>query len=455
MTTQNVTFIVEDAAGMGPGGVDEGDGSSEIEIFVNLAGGTSHLLSVRFGDFPSRFAVGQDGFNLNADESTDDLDITVLGTPEIDVRGGFATPVNVGAQGGDGTGAARTDPIEFLGSSAGDTVVGGDGADEINALGGNDTVQGHVGDDLVRLGLGDEDTFDGGSGFDTVDYAGGMIATGVTVDLALTGPQPTGVGGVDTLAGVENAAGTMLDDVLRGTDGPNILDGGGGGDILEGRGGLDLLNGRTGNDRIEARDGGADTVDCNDGADVAVADAAPLDTLLGCETVLFPPVPVVPAAPAATAAAGAAAGASSAGAVGQGPTARAALTALRLTPSAFAPFDSGPSARTAGRPRRPRGTIVSFTMSRAALVTYRVARRRSGRRVGRRCVAPSRRNSSRRRCVRFVPVRGSFTRAARAGTNRFRFTGRLRGRALARGRYQLRATPRGGATTRTAFRIVR
>jgi hypothetical protein len=61
--------------------------------------------------------------------------------------------------------------------------------------------------------------------------------------------------------------------------------------------------------------------------------------------------------------------------------------------------------------------------------------------------------------VRFVRVPGSFSRTARAGGNAFRFTGRLRGRALSAGRYRLVATPRAGgrsgAPAHAGFRIVR
>jgi hypothetical protein len=92
-------------------------------------------------------------------------------------------------------------------------------------------------------------------------------------------------------------------------------------------------------------------------------------------------------------------------------------------------------------------------------MTYRVRRARTGRRVGRRCVAPNRTNRRARRCTRLVAVRGRFTRSAAAGRNRFRFTGRIRGRRLLPGRYRLHATPKnnggGGATKSAGFRIVR
>ena len=57
-----------------------------------------------------------------------------------------------------------------------------------------------------------------------------------------------------------------------------------------------------------------------------------------------------------------------------------------------------------------------------------------------------------------VTLKGSFTRAGLAGTNTFRFTGRLNGKRLRPGRYRLVATPTAnGKTGRAAsasFRIV-
>ena len=65
-----------------------------------------------------------------------------------------------------------------------------------------------------------------------------------------------------------------------------------------------------------------------------------------------------------------------------------------------------------------------------------------------------------RRCTRYVRVRGSFTHDGQAGLNRFKFTGRLRGRTLRPGRYRLVAAASNAAGNRskprrTKFRIVR
>jgi hypothetical protein len=91
---------------------------------------------------------------------------------------------------------------------------------------------------------------------------------------------------------------------------------------------------------------------------------------------------------------------------------------------------------------------------------FTVERATTGRRVGRRCVRTTRRNRSRRKCTRYVRVRGSFNHQGAAGANSFRFSGRVRNRKLAVGSYRLVATAEDAAdnkspTRRRNFRIVR
>jgi hypothetical protein len=88
-------------------------------------------------------------------------------------------------------------------------------------------------------------------------------------------------------------------------------------------------------------------------------------------------------------------------------------------------------------------------------VTLRVERRIQGRRVAGRCVRPTRSNRERRRCVRYVRLRGRVTHAATAGTNRVAF----RRRALRPGRYRVVASAVDAAgnrsrTARATFRIL-
>ena len=106
------------------------------------------------------------------------------------------------------------------------------------------------------------------------------------------------------------------------------------------------------------------------------------------------------------------------------------------------------------------GTRVSYRLSEAATLTFRVQRVAKGRRSGARCVAPTKANRQARRCVRYLPQRGSFTRSSPAGADFFTFTGRLRRRALRPASYRLvvvatDAAGNSSAPKRVAFRIVR
>lgn len=107
-----------------------------------------------------------------------------------------------------------------------------------------------------------------------------------------------------------------------------------------------------------------------------------------------------------------------------------ALISLRLSPRAFRAAPRGPSIS----PRA--GTRVAYVLASPARVRFTVQRAVRG---------------------RYRRVRGAFTHRGSSGTNRFRFSGRVRGRRLRPGRYRLLATVAGAATVprRTGFRIVR
>ena len=151
-----------------------------------------------------------------------------------------------------------------------------------------------------------------------------------------------------------------------------------------------------------------------------------------------------------------------AGGTGPGGTTGADTTApvlsrLALSPSVFRAASRGAS--IAARRHRLR-TRVSYRLSEAATVTFAVERAAAGRRVGGRCVRPTRSNRNRRRCVRYVVLKGTFRHAGRAGANRFRFTGRLRNRRLRPASYRLRARATDPARNRSPlarkrFRVVR
>lgn len=112
-------------------------------------------------------------------------------------------------------------------------------------------------------------------------------------------------------------------------------------------------------------------------------------------------------------AAGAAVATSAAVLVRSGDVTPPKLSRMALSPTTFRAARSGPSVTT----RRTVGTKVSYRISERATVTFRVRKR-----------SPT---------GRYVLVKGSFARTTAAGTRSFRFSGRIGGRTLARGRYRL------------------
>jgi hypothetical protein len=100
----------------------------------------------------------------------------------------------------------------------------------------------------------------------------------------------------------------------------------------------------------------------------------------------------------------------------------------------------------------PRGTTFRYRLSEAARVTILIERVRPGRRVGRRCVRPTRANRRRPRCTRYV-LTGTLTRRSRAGQNTVAFSGRIGRRALSPGSY--RATLQALDSARQRSRLVR
>ena len=127
---------------------------------------------------------------------------------------------------------------------------------------------------------------------------------------------------------------------------------------------------------------------------------------------------------------------------------------VSVSPSSFPAAASGPPSS----PNGP-GARVSYVLAKPANVVFTVQRKLTGRRAGRRCVAPRPSNRRARSCVRTRRF-GSFREQGVAGTNVLRFSGRVGGRRLAPGRYQLVAVATDATGTRSKprtlnFRITR
>jgi hypothetical protein len=120
---------------------------------------------------------------------------------------------------------------------------------------------------------------------------------------------------------------------------------------------------------------------------------------------------------------------------------------------------NGTATAAAKRKRAKPGTTLKLNLSEAAKVRFAVLLKTSGRKVGKACRKPTRKNRRRKRCTRLV-AKGSFTRSARKGRSKVTFSGRIGKRALKRGRYVMRATPTDAAGNRgsrrsLSFTIVR
>ncbi len=137
-----------------------------------------------------------------------------------------------------------------------DVILGTDGADVINGLGGNDIICGERGADIIRGGPGNDRVF-GGAGADTISLGrGNDTAYGQGGDDVIRGNR-----GNDTLIGLGG------NDVLRGNNGTDSLTGGGGRDLLVGGKKADFLSGDAGRDELQGRQG-PDFLDGGDGADI-------------------------------------------------------------------------------------------------------------------------------------------------------------------------------------------
>jgi hypothetical protein len=136
------------------------------------------------------------------------------------------------------------------------------------------------------------------------------------------------------------------------------------------------------------------------------------------------------------------------GKVGEHTLTVTALSHDRLTTSVTVRYTVRPPTPQLREPRLttsalPEGSaaVIVYRDSLPGRTTFRVYRKLPGVRRGGRCTPPPRGTRARRfqRCTRFVLV-GTFTHHDRAGLDRLRFTGKLNGRRLKPGFYQLRAT---------------
>jgi Ca2+-binding RTX toxin-like protein len=151
---------------LGPGATDEGDGSSEVELDVDLDGGEVFGRMTRGPDeVVLDYVDGRTAVNLNATEAVDDADLQVGPRDSFYLQGGGS---------GDELSVEQSPPlgkVPFLGVLEGgegdDSIRGGPGSDALSGGFGSDQVDAGAGPDFV-FAFGGSDVIDCGPGRDTV-----------------------------------------------------------------------------------------------------------------------------------------------------------------------------------------------------------------------------------------------------------------------------------------------
>ncbi|HXK20753.1 MAG TPA: hypothetical protein VNG33_23240, partial [Polyangiaceae bacterium] len=197
----------------------------------------------------------------------------------------------------------------LTGSSANDELHGGAGVDTISGGGGDDLLIGDTGNDILNGEAGNDtfddgdvdaliltgplkgagaDVFNGGTGFDTVDYSERTNTVTVTTCIdatKLTGTSAlvatTGIsacvandgeaGETDNAVNIAHVIGGGGDDTITGSQADDTLEGGAGIDTIHGGLGADFVYGDAGDDFLFG-DAGDDDVDGGVGDDAINGD---------------------------------------------------------------------------------------------------------------------------------------------------------------------------------------
>jgi hypothetical protein len=223
------------------------------------------------------------GVTVNASGGNDSVFVDNAGTDRVTVDAG--TGDDLVSQGNafsaERTGQARGFWNVTLGNGA-DTYTGSDGPDTVNGDAGDDRIDPGDATDQVNAGSGADhvfagvqalpfegDAYQGGSGFDTLDYS--LRQTGIFA--AIVGTTGGASGELDNIFGFERILGGSGNDSILGFSsdggaGNDVLTGGDAGDTILGGTGADVIRGFAGGDILRARDGIADTrISCSTGTD--------------------------------------------------------------------------------------------------------------------------------------------------------------------------------------------
>lgn len=129
------------------------------------------------------------------------------------------------------------------------------------------------------------------------------------------------------------------------------------------------------------------------------------------------------------------------------------LDSLAVKPQKFR-AGNVPGAVASKKKRAPLGATVSYSLSAAATVEFHVEHGGAGRRVGGKCVKQTSGNKGHKKCTIYKPLKGRFSVQGAAGSNKFKFSGKVGGKALKPGPYRLVGSA-GSAIRRAPFTIVK
>ena len=264
------------SAGEGNDIIFGGNGSDSID------GGNGYDV-IDYRDFSASQGISIDLAAGRANDGMGGMD-TFLGIEAV--FGSSQSDTMIGGEGGD----------NLVGSFGNDSLLGGAGNDILQPSFGLDTVIAGEGNDLIFISVGSQnDSIDGGNGTDALNFFGSSSNYSISIDL-VAGRANDGLGSIYTLAGIENISsgtgndtllggdgaesffGTTGQDSLLGGGGDDTLSGGNSDDTLIGGSGADSLSGDAGNDWLYSTNGG-DTLSGGTGDDVILVGNVTLDDI--------------------------------------------------------------------------------------------------------------------------------------------------------------------------------
>jgi len=242
--SDNVAVDVENVNGGAAGDLLIGSDANNI---LNGNDGDDTLIGLGGSD---AFVGGEGIDSVSYEGRTEPVAVTIDG---IANDGAAGENDNVGADVENLTGGTGADSL--TGSAANNALNGGPGADTLNGSAGNDVESGGDGDDrfVQEAAANGADALNGGGGTDTVSYGSRVEDLTVTLD-GVPGDGAPGEGD-DVGKGVENVAGGIGSDTLRGSSLRNRLKGGRGADLLVGNRSSDSLKGGRGFDELRGSEG--------------------------------------------------------------------------------------------------------------------------------------------------------------------------------------------------------